>query len=591
MSKIVTKWIADDAVDKDKINADVAGAGLVQAAGGELDVNADDDTLEVSGDVVQVKALGVDTPELAATSVTAAKLGNDVAGDGLTGGNGNDLDVDPDSTGGANLARAINVSANGVAVKVDDVTIEENGSQQLGVKADGIGATQIDETDDYTWSGTHDFQGGTTHVATPTSDSHAVTKAYADALRSGVAAKDPCRALADSNQTLSGLPSNIDGVTGWSADQRVLLTNQTTGSENGIWEVQTGSWTRPEDFDTGDSASGAQTWIDQGTTYGESQWTCTTDDPNDVIDTNSLAFVQTSGAGQVTAGTGLTKSGNAIHVGDGSTGNVGGINRTADQLAVAPDNSTLEVSSDVVKIKALGVGTPELAATSVTAAKLGSDVAGDGLSGGNGSDLDVQADATGGANLAKVINVSANGVAVKVDDSTIGENGSGQLEVKDDGITENELNSSVAGAGISGGGGSALAIDIPELTAETGADSNDLLVIYDDSASTHKKQTRSNFLQGLSIETIKHEMHKITSGEVTAGYFTLGSTPVNAQSVRCRVVGGGTQINKNVVGATGAAPDFDIISTNQFHFNNNGAATGLTEDLGEDDIVILEYHI
>jgi hypothetical protein len=588
MSKLTTKWITDDAVTKEKINADVAGDGLSQAAGGELDVNVDDVTLETNADTVRVKDLGIGTAKLAGTSVTAAKLGADVAGDGLTGGNGSDLDVEADSTGGSNLGTVINVSANGVAVKIDDDTIVENGSNQLAVGANSIGTNEIDESDNFTWTGTHDFQSGTIHVPTPSSDTHAVTKAYADSLRAGIRSKDLCRALADTNQALSGVPTTIDGVTGWSAGDRILLTGQTSADENGIWEVQAGSWTRPSDFDTGDSASGAQTWIDQGSTYGESQWTCTTDEPNDVIDTNNLAFVQTSGAGQVTAGTGLTKSGNTVHVGDGSTGNIGGINRTADDIAAAVDDSTIEVASNVLQVKDLGISTAKLAATSVTPAKLGA-VAGNGLTGGSGSDLDVDPDTTGGANLGKVINVSANGVAVKIDDSTIGENGSNQLEVKDAGITETQLNASVAGEGLTGGAGSALDLDINGLVEDTTPDASDFLVFYDTSEGAHNKVKRSDLIAGASGETMKQYMHLVTGGEDTAGYFVLPSSPSTVQSVRVTPKGGILQTNKQAVGSSGAAPDFDVLNTNQVHINNNGAATGLSGDIASGDTLIVKY--
>jgi hypothetical protein len=60
---------------------------------------------------------------------------------------------------------------------------------------------------------------------------------------------------------------------------------------------------------------------------------------------------------------------------------------------------------------------------------------GNGIAGGAGSLLSVLADSTGGANLATAINVSANGVAIAIDDSSVGENGSNQLEVKDLGIS------------------------------------------------------------------------------------------------------------------------------------------------------------
>ncbi len=85
------------------------------------------------------------------------------------------------------------------------------------------------------------------------------------------------------------------------------------------------------------------------------------------------------------------------------------------------------------------------------------------------------------------------------------------------------------------------------------------------------------------------EMHKITSGEVTAGYFTLGTTPNNADSVSLAVVTGPQQVNKQSVGATGETPDFDVLSANQIHINNNGSATGLSADLTTDDIVIVMF--
>lgn len=86
------------------------------------------------------------------------------------------------------------------------------------------------------------------------------------------------------------------------------------------------------------------------------------------------------------------------------------------------------------------------------------------------------------------------------------------------------------------------------------------------------------------------EMHKVTAGEVTAGFFTLAVSPYSfVPTVRATIVGGIRQVNKADVGATGATPDFDLLSSNQFHFNNNGAATGLSGDIVVDDVVMIEY--
>ena len=102
-------------------------------------------------------------------------------------------------------------------------------------------------------------------------------------------------------------------------------------------------------------------------------------------------------------------------------------------------------------------------------------------------------------------------------------------------------------------------------------------------------KARANGVTKQLDENISTEMHKVTAGEVTAGYFQLSYNPVNAQAVRVSIVGGIQQINKQIVGATGVTPDFDVLSTNQVHINNNGAATGLSGDIVADDVLIIEY--
>jgi hypothetical protein len=299
------------------------------------------------------------------------------------------------------------------------------------------------------------------------------------------------------------------------------------------------------------------------------------------------AKINTSAAGNgITGGGGSSLSVQSDSTGGANLATV--INVSANGVAVAIDDSSIgENGSNQLEVKDLGVTTGKLAGTSVTAAKLGADVAGDGLTGGNGSDIDVQADSTGGANLATVVNVSSNGVAVKIDNSTIGENGSNQLYVPNAGITETQLNTSVAGTGISGGGGSALSIDIPSLTNETSADNADTIVIYDSTATAHREMTRANFLAGVSGGTFIQENHVITSGETTSGYFTLAQTPTSTVEVCASPIGGPNQVNKQL--SPTATPDFDILSSNEFHFNNNGSATGLSGDMTTDDEILIWY--
>ena len=76
--------------------------------------------------------------------------------------NANDIRINLESDG----AISFDSSNHGLEVNVDDSTIEIT-TNALNVKADGITATEIDETDDYTWTGSHDFSGG--EVVVPTS--------------------------------------------------------------------------------------------------------------------------------------------------------------------------------------------------------------------------------------------------------------------------------------------------------------------------------------------------------------------------------------------------------------------------------------
>ena len=77
-NSVSTIKIQDGAVTKDKINADIAGLGLSQAVGGELDVNVDNSTLEINSDTLRIKNDGVTTVKILDQNVTTSKI-NDLA--------------------------------------------------------------------------------------------------------------------------------------------------------------------------------------------------------------------------------------------------------------------------------------------------------------------------------------------------------------------------------------------------------------------------------------------------------------------------------------------------------------------------------
>lgn len=174
------------------------------------------------------------------------------------------------------------------------------------------------------------------NVPTPTADHHAVNKAYADSIAQGLDPKPAVRAASTSDiSSLSG-PQTIDGVSCIAGD-RVLLMGQTSGNgaiDNGIWVVQSGAWTRPADFATGDHCASAFTFVQEGSTFADEGYVCTTDPPNDIIDTHANNWTQFSGAGTISAGDGLTKTGNVLDVNAG------------DGIEIVSDYVTVDLATD-----------------------------------------------------------------------------------------------------------------------------------------------------------------------------------------------------------------------------------------------------
>lgn len=152
-------------------------------------------------------------------------------------------------------------------------------------------------------------------VANPTNPQEVATKAYADAVATGLTVKQAVRVIATTLIVLSGTQT-IDGVAVIALD-RVLVAGQggttaTPDVANGIYIVHAGAWTRATDMAAGSSASGSFVFISQGSSFGSTGWVCATTAPNDVVGTNPIVFSQFSGIGTINAGDGLVKTGNTI---------------------------------------------------------------------------------------------------------------------------------------------------------------------------------------------------------------------------------------------------------------------------------------
>ena len=253
--------------------------------------------------------------------------------------------------------------------------------------------------------------GQLTLPGNPTQANHAATKAYVDALAMGLDLKPSVRVRAGGNVSIITPPGAIDGVTLNDGD-RVLLTEQTDKTQNGIWEFEGEgeAMDRPNDFVTGRVTSGTFVFVEEGTSAGAG-FILTTPDPI-TIGTTQLTFTRFSGT-SYSAGNGLLLTGTSFSVKAYNGINVdangvsvkpyNGISVSANGVSVAAADATINVSASGVKVGVIGsaniasgaVGSVQLASQCVTAAKLGA-VAGTGLSGGSGSALSVNFGTTAG---------------------------------------------------------------------------------------------------------------------------------------------------------------------------------------------------
>jgi len=187
------------------------------------------------------------------------------------------------------------------------------------------------------------------NLGTPTAGTDAANKSYVDNTVAGLSWKDSVRLASTANVNTAAAAGPIDGITP-GVGERVLLKNQTLPAENGIY-VYTGTFSRATDNDIQAEILGMAVYIQEGTTNGDTAWVCTADAPI-TVGTTALPFVQFSGGGAVTAGAGMTQSGNVLNViGDASiTVAADSVSRaalTGDVTAAAGANATT-IANDAV---------------------------------------------------------------------------------------------------------------------------------------------------------------------------------------------------------------------------------------------------
>ena len=214
-----------------------------------------------------------------------------------------------------------------------------------------------------------------TGVAEPVEGTDAANKAYVDNAVTGLSFKEAVNLLATSNVSLTGSTNTLvidshDPLVSADSSYRILLTGQSTDSENGIYvyadDGATYTLTRPEDSDTFVELQGASVLVLEGAVYGSTGWV---QENYATTDFTAQNWVQFSGAGAFTAGDGLTQDGTVFNVvaGNGITvsadavslassvaGN--GLTHTDGVIDVAGTADRITVSADAINIASTYVG-------------------------------------------------------------------------------------------------------------------------------------------------------------------------------------------------------------------------------------------
>lgn len=194
-------------------------------------------------------------------------------------------------------------------------------------------------------------------IADPQAETDAINLQSARRLVQGVTnRKEAVRVAAVSNVTLATPGSAIDGVTLTTGD-RVLLTAQTTGSQNGLYDFNGAAspLTRSVDANTDvEVKPGTQVFVSEGTTNGNTTYQLTTDGPI-ILDTTSLTWAQTGAGTSYVAGNGLTLTGNSFAVTPASGGGLA-VSAGGVALASGVAGAGLTLTSGVLSIATTAAG-------------------------------------------------------------------------------------------------------------------------------------------------------------------------------------------------------------------------------------------
>jgi hypothetical protein len=234
------------------------------------------------------------------------------------------------SGGGAGIAEALTVTESNGTVTL---TLNVADTDSAGLLPASFWNMLNDATADATASKlVKRDANGNAKVATPTDAAHIATKGYVDAARQGLDVKQSVRVATTEPINLASDLEAGDVIDGEAlvAGDRVLVKNQSTSSENGIYvAVASGAASRSSDAngtaDTGEITPGTFVFVEEGTVNSDKGFVVSTNGTI-TVGVSAINWTQFSGAGSFTAGDGLSQSGNTINV-----------NVVADRTAITGD--------------------------------------------------------------------------------------------------------------------------------------------------------------------------------------------------------------------------------------------------------------